>query len=146
MLYVIDPSNDAVITVGCITNFSGLDTSIGQLETTCLGDTARTYVAGLSTPGAASFSINTDPADSSHIRLHALKVAGTSLRWAIGWSDGTAPPTFFTNGDFSLPTTRSWLEFDGFMNSFSFTFALDSVVTSEIGLQVSGEPVWTKKV
>jgi len=146
MLYTIDPSDDSVITVGCVTSIDGIDTQINQNETTCLADSTRTYTAGLATPGAATFGINFDPADASHIRLHALKVAGTSLRWAIGFSDGTAAPTFFTNGDFNLPTTRSWIEFDGFMNSYPFNFALDSVVQSQVGIQVSGEPVVTKKV
>lgn len=145
MLYVIDPANDAVLTVGCVTSIDGIDTQINQNETTCLGDTTRTYIAGLGTPGAATFGINFDPADDSHIRLHQLKVAGTSLRWAIGMSDGTAAPTFYTNGDFQLPATRSWIEFDGFMNSYPFTFALDSVVQSTIGIQVSGDPVLTPK-
>lgn len=145
MLYVIDPQNDAVLAVGCVTSIDGIDTSIGQNETTCLSDSTRTYIAGLGTPGAATFGINFDPADDSHIRLHQLKVAGTSLRWALGFSDGTAAPTFYTNGDFQLPTSRSWIEFDGFMNSYPFTFALDSVVQSTIGIQVSGDPVLTPK-
>lgn len=144
-LYVIDPSNDSIITVGCVTSIDGIDTTINQNETTCLSDTTRTYIAGLGTPGSATFGINFDPADDSHIRLHQLKVAGTSLTWAIGMSDGTAAPTFFTNGDFDLPTSRSWIQFDGFMNSYPFTFALDTVVQSTIGIQVSGDPVLTPK-
>lgn len=145
MLYVIDPSNDSILTVGCVTSIDGIDTTINQNETTCLADTTRTYIAGLGTPGAATFGINFDPADDSHIRLHQLKVAGTSLTWAIGMSDGTAAPTFFTNGDFDLPTSRSWIQFNGFMNSYPFTFALDTVVQSTIGIQVSGDPVLTPK-
>jgi len=145
-LYVIDPSNDAILTVGCVISIDGIDTTIGQNETTCLGDTTRTYIAGLGTPGAATFGINFDPADASHVRLHALKVAGTSLTWAVGMSDGTAAPTFYTNGDFDLPTTRSWIQFNGFMNSYPFTFALDAVVQSTVGIQVSGDPVLTVKV
>jgi hypothetical protein len=73
-------------------------------------------------------------------------VAGTSLTWAVGMSDGTAPPTFYTNGDFDLPTSRSWIQFDGFMSSYPFNFALNSVVQSTVGIQVSGEPTVTAKV
>lgn len=145
-LYVIDPSNDTVLTVGCPTNIDGIDSTVGQNETTCLGDTTRTYMAGLATPGAATFTINFDPADASHVRLHALKVAGTTLTWAVGMSDGTAAPTFYTNGDFDLPTSRSWIQFNGFMTSYPFTFALDTPVTSTVGIQVSGDPVLTVKV
>jgi len=145
MLYTIDPLDDSILVVGCVTAITGIDTTIEQLETTCLDSPARTYVAGLATPGAASFTINFDPADASHVRLHALKVAGTTLPWAVGFSDGTAPPTVDTAGEFILPATRSWIEFEGFMNSYPFDFALNAVVTSTVGIQVSGEPVVTPK-
>lgn len=146
MLYTIDPANDAVLVVGCVINIDGIDTTLEQLETTCLESPARTYIAGLATPGAASFQINFDPADASHVRLHELKVAGTTLEWAVGFSDGTATPTVDSNANFNLPTTRSWINFDGFMNSYPFTFALNAVVTSTVGIQISGEPIIRKKV
>lgn len=146
VLYTIDPLDDSVLIVGCVTSIDGIDTTLEQNETTCLSNTTRTYMAGLATPGAASFGLNFDPADDSHVRLHALKVAGTSLPWAVGFSDGTAPPTVDTDGDFILPTTRSWITFDGFMNSYPFSFALNAVVTSTVGIQISGEPTVTAKV
>lgn len=146
-LYTIDPADDSLIIVGCVTSIDGIDTALDQIETTCLSELARTYLAGLATPGTATFGINTDPSDESHVRLHQLKVAGTTLQWAIGWSEapGTVPVAaadtqgdpYFTN----LPTTRSWLLFEGFMNSFPFSFAQNSVVQSTVGIQVSGEPV-----
>lgn len=144
-LYTIDPANDQILTVGCVINIDGIDTTIEQIETTCLENSARTYESGLATPGAATFQINFDPADNSHVRLHQLKVAGTTLAWAVGFSDGTAPPTFDTNGEFHLPATRSWIVFDGFMNSYPFSFALNSVVQSNVGIQISGEPEIVRK-
>lgn len=151
-LYVLVPSTGELIDTGCITSIDGIDTSIDQLETTCLNDLTRTYEAGLATPGTATFNINTDPSDSSHVRLLQLKNAGTMLRWAIGWRqpsaiDGTEPlavPTAVADSsgeyDFDLPPERSWLIFDGYMSSFSFSFAQNAVVTSAVGIQVSGEP------
>lgn len=144
-LYVIDPADGSVITVGCPTSIDGIDTALDQIETTCLNSSARTYEAGLATPGTATFGINVDPKDSSHIRLHQLKIAGTTLKWAVGWSEdpGTAP-TSTTNSDgeyeFVTANTRSWILFEGFMNSYPFSFAQNSVVQSTIGIQVSGEP------
>lgn len=149
MLYTIDPDTGAVLTVGCVTSISGIDTTVEQVETTCLDASARTYVAGLATPGSASFGINFDTADTSHVRLHQLKVSGETLQWAVGFSDGTNDPNVATNSDgsyeFILPTTRSWIEFEGFMNSFPFEFAQNSVVQSTVGIQVSGEPAVYKK-
>lgn len=145
-LFAIDPDSGEIIDVGCITSISGVDTSIEQVETTCLNDSARSYIAGLATPGTATFGIQTDPQNANHVRLLELKNAGTTLSWAIGWSDGTDAPTVDAlTDDFDLPTTRSWLTFEGFMNSYPFEFALNSVVTSNIGIQVSGEPVLVPK-
>lgn len=150
MLYTIDPADDSVLVVGCVISIDGIDTTIEQVETTCLEASARTYIAGLATPGSATFGINFDPADASHVRLHQLKVAGTTLQWAVGMADGTAAPTVFVDsqgdGTFVFPTTRTYIEFEGFMNSYPFTFALNSVVQSTVGIQVSGEPTLHIKV
>jgi len=148
-LFTIDPATGALLDVGCITSLDGIDTAIDQIETTCLNDITRTYEAGLSTPGAATFGLQFDPSEVNHIRLHQLKTAGTQLKWAIGFSDGTVAPTTGTDSsgdnEFVLPPTRSWLVFDGYMNSFPFTFGLNTMVTSTVGIQVSGEPVLIPK-
>lgn len=144
-MFTIDPADGSVLVVGCVTNIDGIDSTIEQIEDTCLESPERTYKAGLGTPGAATFAINFDPADASHVRLYELKQAGTSLPWAIGWSDGTADPTADSAGEFVLPATRSWLTFEGFMNSFPFTFALNAVVASTVGIQISGAQTLTPK-
>lgn len=143
VLYVIDPADDSILVVGCATNIDGIDTTLDQLETTCLEDTTRTYIAGMATPGAATFTINFDPQDASHVRLHQLKVAGTVLQWAIGIGPGAAPTGVTSAGEFILPTTRDWIEFEGFMNSYPFSFPLAGLLTSNVGIQVSGEPTIT---
>ena len=144
-LYAIDPADGSVIVVGCPTSIDGIDTSIDQIETTCLNSPARTYEAGLATPGTATFGINVDPKDPSHKRLHDLKIAGTTLQWAVGWSEApdVEPTTALDSAGeyvFVTPTSRSWILFEGFMNSFPFSFALNAQVTSTVGIQFSGEP------
>ena len=136
-LWGYNPLTGEIIDVGCVTSIDGIDETIDQIETTCLNSSAREYEAGLATPGAATFGINFDPSDPNHILLHQLKQQGVTLDWAIGFSDGTTEPTVDSSG-FVLPTTRSWITFSGFMNSFPFTFALNSVVQSTVGIQVSG--------
>ena len=229
-LYTIDPATNTILEVGCFTSLDGIDTTIAQIETTCLNKKSRTYEAGLGEPGSASFGINIDPQNAAHIRLHQLKTAGTTLVWAVGFSDGrindegipptvaaihgvsalnltnagtgytTAPTVAITGGggtgatatatvsagavtgftitnpgsgytsaptvaltggagtgaaatavvndevDFNLPTTRTWITFEGYMNSFPFSFALNDVVKSTVGIQVSGDPVLVPKV
>lgn len=144
-LYTIDPADGSVIEVGCVTNIDGIDTTLDQIETTCLARTVREYLAGLANPGTATFGINFDPTDETHVRLHQLKVAGTTLQWAIGFSDDTdTPPASVLDSDsvyiFDLVDTRSWIVFEGFMNSYPFSFQQNAVVQSTVGIQVSGEP------
>lgn len=115
------------------------------METTCLNAPARTYIGGLATPGTATFGINFDPSDPSHVRLHQLKVAGADMKWAVGFSEAPdVPPTSTTDSDgeyvFVPDASRSWILFDGFMNSYPFSFAQNAVVASTVGIQVSGEP------
>lgn len=149
-LYLIDPADNSLLPIGCITSIDGIDVQIEQNEVTCLQDLVRRYEAGLGTPGQATFGIYTNPQDASHIRLHELKRAGTTLRWAVGWSDGTGiDPSIVLDsdgaGEFDVPDTRSWLTFEGFMSSFPFSFAANTSVQSNIGIQVSGEPVLVPK-
>lgn len=136
-LWFIDPDTDLPTKVGCVTTLSGLTAARDQIETTCLDSTARTYEPGMATPGAAQFTINFDPTDASHVRLHELYVAGTTLDWALGWSDGVVPPTADTSG-FVFPATRTWIAFEGYISDLPFDFSLNSVVSSTVSLQVSG--------
>lgn len=143
-LYFIDPDSFAVTKVGCVTAINGLTAARDQIETTCLDSAARTYEAGMATPGAATFTVNFDPSDDSHVRLHELYVDGTTLDWALGWSDGTAAPTSDSTA-FDAPDTRTWLLFEGFVQDLPFDFALNAVVTSQVAIQVSGFPTLVPK-
>lgn len=217
-LYTIDPADGTVLEVACVLNIDGIDTTNEDREVTCLADMARRFEAGLSSPGSASFQINTDMDEDSHYRLWQLKVAGTTLPFVVGWSDGldiaptagkavdsvevtaggtlyttasvtfSAPPaggttatgtvtldagavtavvitdpgsgyliapTVTITGDgsgatataalaadfsFVLPTTRTWIEFEGFLQNFPFSFQQNSSVQSAVTVRISGEP------
>lgn len=154
-LFFIDPDNGQVMDVGCVTAIDGIDSTRDQIETTCLNSGDREYEAGLGTPGTATFAINVDPRNPVHVRLYALKQAGETIKWAIGWGDGpkqpdgtiNLPPTGVdSDGDFILPAGRSWLTFQGYLSSFPVTFALNAVVTSNVGIQISGSQVLIPKV
>lgn len=145
-LWFIDPDNGCTaVQVGCPTSITGLDSTVEQIETTCLESTARTYEAGLATPGTASFTLSLDPDDPSHTRLLALKKAGTTLTWAIGFPESQAAPVGGVGSDGEcywddLPTSRTWVTFEGFVNSYAFDFSLNAVITATVGVQVSGDP------
>src|SRR6188768_2658659 len=102
-LFFIDPYDNSVTKVDCITTLTGLSAGRDQIETTCLDSESRTYEPGMPTPGQVQFGINADPSQTSHVRLHELYVAGTKLEWALGWGDGVDPPTVDSAGLFVLP-------------------------------------------
>ena len=154
-LFFIDPDTGAVRDVGCVTAIDGIDSTRDQIDTTCLRSGDREYEAGLGTPGTGTYGLNTDPSDPVHVRLFQLKQLGTTLKWAIGWGDGpkhpdgtiNLPPTGVdSDGDFILPDGRSWLLFNGYQSSFPFSFALNDVVKSTVGIQISGSQVLIPKV
>jgi hypothetical protein len=131
--------------VGCVTTISGISSPRDQIETTCLEDDARSYVGGLQTPGTAQFGINFDPSDASHMALETIYGANTSVWWILGWSDGTADPSVDTALLPDLPTTRSWITFQGYVSDLPFDFAINAVVSSSISIQMSGERTLTAK-
>lgn len=150
-MYYIDPEGDAVVTVGCVTSVSGIEASRDQLEDTCLEADARSYLAGLATPGAKTFTINFDPADASHVKVYNLWKAGTKVQWAIGLSDGPpapaalVPPEYASDGGFSLPDTRSWLTYEGYVANVPLDLPLNALVTANVSVQLSDFPNLTPR-
>lgn len=138
-----------VLEVECATTFNPGGAPADSIEDTCLSSLVRTYQKGLRTPGDASLGINADPRNASHIRLHELSEADgdTTISWAVGWSDGVAPPTVNTAGDdFELPDSRTWFTFQGYVSDFPFDFASNEVVKSTVTIKRSGGSAWIRKV
>lgn len=148
-LYVRNPDTDAVLEVECPTSFNPGGNPAAQLDDTCLSDTTAKNKPGLRQPGQAALAINADPSFQSHILLHEWSQRDPSpvLNWVLGWSDGIgiAPTGVDSAGDFVLPTTRTWYEFEGYIADFPFDFGLNTLVTSAVSIQRSGPAVWTAK-
>ena len=145
---VADPTELEVIEIQCATAFSPGGNPADQIEDTCLSDKVRKYLRGLRTPGQASLTLNADPRNASHVRLHQLSEDDDigNVSWVVGWSDGTAPPTLNVAGeDFVLPPTRTWFLFDGYVSDFPFDFAANAVVTTAATIQRSGGSAWIRK-
>jgi hypothetical protein len=140
-LWFIDPDTETLTHVTCVTAISGLGGAADQIETTCLESPARTYVPGLKAPGTATFTIQYAANDASMNRLHELYVDGTTdVHFIVGLGDGalTVVPTVDTAGAVTYPTTRTFLDFLGFVQDFPWDIALNAVVTNAIAIQVSG--------
>ncbi|ULL07773.1 phage tail protein [Pseudomonas putida] len=221
-----NPSLFTVMEIECATAFNPGGNPADQIETTCLSQRVRTYLRGLRTPGQASMTLNADPRNASHIRLHELSEDDEieTIHWVVGWSDGKAlpgvavagsldeiqvtsggsgyasaptvsitggggtgatavavldgdevvsinitnpgsgytgvPSVSFTGGagtgaaatasvnsepDFTLPTSRTWFLFDGYVADFPFDFAANAVVTTAASIQRSGGSAWIRK-
>lgn len=87
---VSSPGTFEVMEVECATAFNPGGNPADQIEDTCLSETVRSYKRGLRTPGQASLTLNADPRNPSHIRLHQLSEDDSieNISWAVGWSDG----------------------------------------------------------
>ena len=72
-------------------------------------------------------------------------MAGDKLNWALGWSDGTAPPTADSDGEVVPAGARSWITFNGYISDLPFDFALNAVVSSSVSVQVSDFPALVPK-
>jgi len=152
-VYFIDPDSNAVVKIPKITTLSPGGSPADQLEDTSLESGVRTYLRGLRTPGQGAATLFPDPDVAAHYRLFELSVgdANTNLQFAIGWSDGVdINPTADSNG-FVLPVdsndkyTRSWILFEGYVSDFPFDFAINSIVTSAVTIQRSGDNTWYRK-
>lgn len=141
--------NGLVREVECVTAFNPGTNPADQIEDTCLAErNSRTYKKGLRTPGASSFTINADPANESHYLMWQLaeqdEYQNVLPQWAIGWSDGESVPTV-SNGDFVLPTDRTWYIFSAYVSDFPFDFQSNTVVSTAATMQRSGAGVWVPK-
>ena len=149
---LVPPANgtgaNTILEIEGLTTFNPGGTPADQIETTTLKDKARTYKKGLRTPGNASGTVQADPNIPGHVRLAQLAAADgdTTLKWAIGFSDGTSEPTVATDGiDFELPDDRTWFTFDGYVSDFPFDFATNTVVTTALAIQRTGAGAWQPK-
>ena len=150
-IYVIDPrgSEAVVFRIQCTTAFNPGGAPKSQIDDTCLDELeAMKYRAGLAAPGQATLNINADPANQSHVDLYDLYKDSDveELKFAIGWSDGTALPTLDSDDGFDLPTSRTWFTFNGYIADFPFDFQLNSVVSTVVSIQRNGGASWIKKV
>ncbi|WP_256326632.1 phage tail tube protein [Pseudomonas sp. NFACC13-1] len=62
-----------------------------------------------------------------------------------GAGSGAAATAELGDGGLSLPNTRTWFVFDGYVSDFPFDFAANSVVTTAASIQRSGGSAWIRK-
>lgn len=149
-VYFIDPNGGtpAVVQLTKVTALNPGTAPATQIDETTLADLLyMQYRSGLRDPGQGSLSLNVDPEEASHITLHELSETSPppTLKWAIGWSDGTDAPTIGVDDEFELPNTRTWCTFEAYVGDFPFDFQGNTIVATEVTLQRAGGLAWTKK-
>lgn len=142
-LYILDPRTppfgDQITKLECPKSITGLGLSTPQIDVTCLESTAMEFVPGMPNPGAATIGLDFDTAKESHMLIEDLNRNQVVAKFAIGLANGTAAPTGVdTDGDFILPTTRTWVVFDGYVADLPLDFAINSTVQSNFTVQQSG--------
>jgi hypothetical protein len=139
-LWMLRPDSHGytVIKIGCPTGITGVGGAKTQIPTTCLDDTEMTFLAGFGQPGQVTVNLDFDQTKISHQQLFAFNELGDTLKWVIGFSDGTAAPTINSAGVESFPSSRTYLAFDGYIADLPFDFAINSVTKSTMQIQRSG--------
>src|SRR5690606_8830750 len=125
---------------------NGLGGSKSQIDVTCLDSDEMEFMPGMASPGALTVNLNFDPATVSHQELWELFENDNTVRFAIGMSDGAKSivPTFDSAGAAVFPSTRSFIEFEGYVADLPLDFALNGVVTAAVSIQRTGAriPHW----
>lgn len=151
-IFFIHPNYDsggpAIVRLECATSCSPGGSPRDQLDDTCLEDQDASSKPGLRRPGVATIGINPDPAYESHALLFDLFNSDeqVTIKFAVGWADGKSIPTLDSNGDFSLPTTRTFFLFQAYVSDFPFDHALNTIVAGTITLQRTGGSNWIRKL
>ena len=98
-LYFLAPLGVPGLTEGSLIRikcFKSFEMQRGQREkipTTCLDEDVATFLAGIITPGPASYALDVDNSIAGHWETNLLYEAGIAVDWVFGRADGTAPPT-----------------------------------------------------
>ncbi|ENU80012.1 hypothetical protein F975_01764 [Acinetobacter sp. ANC 3789] len=102
--------------------------STSKIDVTCLDDEEKSYEKGIVDPGEGTLTVQLDDENTSHATALSLAEAGTELSWFVGSKGDDAAPTV-TNGNVTLPTTRNWATFTGYLNKSAPKIEADGVWT-----------------
>ena len=133
-----------LVLLNAATAISGLGGPAGQIDTTDLSALVdKTFVRGLGVPASVSVPFNLNPGDVSQADLFLLKTQGNVLTWLIGLSESADTPTLHPDLTFTMPATRSWIEFTGYISDVTIDIATDQIVKGTLAVQRSGAVTYT---
>lgn len=91
-------SPEVFTTIGDITNFSGPDGSKGEIDTTDVAATAKSFLGALPDLGSIQFSMNYIPTDTQHAQVRSDFLSSTSVsrNYKIVYTDSPETEQVFT--------------------------------------------------
>lgn len=145
-LYLIDPRDNALYKFHCPKGIDDPGVTVPEIDATCLDSDGMESDPGMPSTGAVSVTFDFDVARASHLILEEFIAGDIKPLWALGFSDGTADPTVDSNGDFVMPSTRSWINYGpAYVAGLSKGFAVNQNVASTMSFKPSGLPVTIPK-
>lgn len=124
-LKVSDNASPEVLTaIADISEITGPDGSVAEVDTTDLSASAKTYIRGLPDNGSVSFTINYIPANTQHAQLRSDFNSATEIsrQYVITFTD--SPQTTWT--------------FNAYVASFAISSAVDDKLTASVSIRVKG--------
>ena len=121
-------SPEVFTSIGEVMSIDGPNQSRAAVDTTNLGSTAKTFLAGIEDGGECTFEFHLDPADGAQDTAYTQFTAGTLKNWRIPLT-ATAPAETIT---FSAMV----------MNFNAPKVAIDQVINGAITLKVTGNTTW----
>lgn len=113
--------------VGQVTDISGPDGSTPEIDKSDLDSQAREFILGLPDEGSVSLTLNFDSADNYQEDLRDAKINRTLIKARIQLSDS--------------PSTK--ITFEGYVTEFPLNIAVDTIVTVQTTIRISGPVVWS---
>lgn len=128
-----------MVKVGCPKGIGPVGGSKSQIDETCLDDTEKQFGPGMASPGAISVPLDFDDSKVSHQDIVAMDISDLTTTWIVGMSDGTSPPTVSAStGVITWPSTRTYVEFQGYVADAPLDFQIDKNVGMTVSIQRSG--------
>lgn len=100
-----------------------------EIDVSDLSSTAKEFVVGLADNGAFTFDVFYDPMDPGQINVETLRETGAIASWRLHIRNpiGVGSPTGFVV-----------LTFNGFVQTFPVTLAVDAAVTGSVSVRITG--------
>lgn len=117
-------SPEAYTSIPDITDITGPDGSVAEVDTTDLSASAKTYIRGLPDNGSVSFTINYIPANTYHAQLRSDFNSSAEIARYYRLTFTDSPNTTWT--------------FQGYVSTFSISASIDDKLTASCAVRVKG--------